>query len=204
MTEVTAILNRDAIAAWMDEHHLGDGPLSAFQTLSGGTQNVMVMFRRADRSYVLRRGPRHLRPRSNANILREMTLLQAIGSTAVPHARLIAACPDEDVLNGAVFYLMEPIDGFNAAVGLPAHWQHDRDIRHRAGLQLVEALATLGAVDYERVGLLDFGRPAGFLHRQVPRWLAELESFSTLPGCRTTSRPPGHPESCTATITWRM
>jgi aminoglycoside phosphotransferase (APT) family kinase protein len=177
-----SVLDRSAIAAWMDEQGLGCGELGEFAPLPGGTQNVMAMFSRSGRRYVIRRGPRHLRPRSNQNITREMTLLEALGSTEVPHARLIASCRREDVLHGAVFYLMEPVDGFNAAVSLPASWLADRDIRHRMGMSLVDALADLGSVDYEQAGLAGFGKPDGFLERQVPRWMSELESFSRLAG----------------------
>jgi aminoglycoside phosphotransferase (APT) family kinase protein len=176
------VLDRAAITTWMDERGLGCGELTEFQPLSGGTQNVMVTFTRAGRTYVLRRGPRHLRARSNQNILREITLLDALATTDVPHARLIAACESEDVLHGAVFYLMEPVDGFNAAVALAPAAQHDRAVRHRMGLALVDALASLGAIDYEKVGLTGFGKPDGFLERQVARWLGELESYSALPG----------------------
>jgi aminoglycoside phosphotransferase (APT) family kinase protein len=42
---------------------------------------------------------------------------------------------------------------------------------------MADALAKLGAVDYAAVGLGDFGKPNGFLERQVPRWLSELESY---------------------------
>ena len=46
------------------------------------------------------------------------------------------------------------------------------------GLSMAEAAARLGALDYRAVGLGDFGKPDGFLDRQVPRWLSELESYS--------------------------
>jgi len=45
------------------------------------------------------------------------------------------------------------------------------------GLSMADALAKLGAVDHVAVGLADFGKPAGFLERQVPRWLSELDSY---------------------------
>jgi aminoglycoside phosphotransferase (APT) family kinase protein len=50
-------------------------------------------------------------------------------------------------------------------------------MRFQMGLSMADALAKLGAVDYVAVGLGDFGKPAGFLERQVPRWLSELESY---------------------------
>jgi aminoglycoside phosphotransferase (APT) family kinase protein len=82
------------------------------------------------------------------------------------------------VLGGAAFYLMEPIDGFNPTVSLPDLHAGDVGVRHEMGLQAVDALAALGAVDHEAVGLGDLGKPEGFLERQVPRWLSELESYS--------------------------
>jgi aminoglycoside phosphotransferase (APT) family kinase protein len=81
-------------------------------------------------------------------------------------------------MGGAVFYLMEPVDGFNPANGLPALHANNPEIRHEMGIQAADAIARLGAVDYLAVGLADFGQPEGFLERQVPRWMSELESYS--------------------------
>lgn len=103
----------------MDAQGLGHGPLHDLQPIGGGTQNVMLRFVRDERTYVLRRGPEHLRPGSNKVISRESTVLRALAGTGVPHPTLIAACDDTDVLGDAVFYLMEPIDGFNAGLELP-------------------------------------------------------------------------------------
>ncbi|OBJ70724.1 phosphotransferase family protein [Mycobacterium sp. 1274756.6] len=166
----------------MSTQGLGDGPLHEVTELAGGTQNVMVRFTRSGRDYVLRRGPRHLRPASNTVILRETRVLAALAGTDVPHPPLIAACADPGVLGDAVFYLMEPVEGFNAGQGLPALHAEDAAIRHRMGLSMADALARLGAVDYRAVGLGDFGKPDGFLDRQVPRWLSELESYSQFDG----------------------
>jgi aminoglycoside phosphotransferase (APT) family kinase protein len=51
-------------------------------------------------------------------------------------------------------------------------------VRFRMGLSMAESLARLGAVDHTAVGLSDYGKPAGFLERQVPRWLSELEGYN--------------------------
>ena len=55
----------------------------------------------------------------NETMRREARILAALAGTAAPHPALIAACPSEAVL-GSAFYLMEPIDGFNATVAMPA------------------------------------------------------------------------------------
>ncbi|HNM10980.1 MAG TPA: phosphotransferase family protein [Mycobacterium sp.] len=162
----------------MSEQGLGAGPVENVSEIVGGTQNIMLRFTRSGREYVFRRGPKHLRPVSNKVILRETKVLHALAGTDVPHPRLIAVCEDTSVLGDAVFYLMEPVDGFNAGSGLPALHAGDAGIRHEMGLSMADAVARLGAVDHVAVGLADFGKADGFLDRQVPRWLSELESYS--------------------------
>jgi aminoglycoside phosphotransferase (APT) family kinase protein len=124
-----------------------------------------------------------LHPRSNSNetMCREMRLLQALADQDVPHPRLIAACPESDVL-GASFYLMEPIEGFNLSVGMPALHAGDRAIRRRMGFTLIDGILRLGRVDHLRVGLHDFGRIDGFLERQVGRWRSQLEGYCNYHG----------------------
>lgn len=167
----------EALAPWMSEQGLGDGPLENVSVITGGTQNVMLRFERSGRPYVFRRGPLHLRPVSNKVILRETRVLQALAGTDVPHPPFIAACEDTSVLGDAVFYLMEPIDGFNAGAELPELHAADPQLRYDMGLSMADALSRLAAVDHVAVGLSDFGKPEGFLDRQVPRWLSELESY---------------------------
>jgi len=168
----------DSITTWMSDQGLGDGPVENVTAIGGGTQNIMLRFERCGRPYVFRRGPRHLRPISNKVILRETQVLGALAGTDVPHPRLIAVCEDTAVLGDAVFYLMEPVDGFNAGESLPSLHASDPAIQFQMGLSMADALAKLGAVDHAAVGLTGFGKPDGFLERQVPRWLSELEGYS--------------------------
>nr|WP_216897188.1 phosphotransferase family protein [Nocardia alni] len=169
------------VGKWMDEQGLPTGEFTGVAPLGGGTQNIMLRFTRGGRDYVLRRGPKHLRAKSNDVIRREARLLGALTGTGVRAPEVIAACPDETVL-GAVFYLMEPIDGFNPQNELPALHAGDPEVRRQMGLSAVEGIARLGAVDYRALGLDDYGKPEGFLERQVPRWLGELESYAANDG----------------------
>lgn len=178
MDELAVDLER--LAGWMDGQGLGSGPLLRAERLAGGSQNILLRFTRAGRDFVLRRPPLHLRAGSNETMRREARLLAALATTAVPHPRLIAACPDESVI-GAVFYLMEPIDGFNPQNGLP-DTHHGAAVQHRMGLALVEGLAALHAVDHVAVGLGDFGKAEGFLERQVARWRSQLDGYGELVG----------------------
>ncbi len=178
-----------ALAAWMDREGLGSGALADVIHLTGGTQNILLKFKREDRDYVLRRPPVHVRANSNETMRREARLLAALAKTDVPHPRFIAACTDESVL-GAVFYLMAPVEGFNPVSGLPA-LHTDPKAQHRMGLALVEGIAALGALDHEALGLSDFGKPDNYLARQVSRWKGQLESYGEFAGWTGPQDLPG-------------
>src|SRR3546814_508673 len=121
---------------------------------------------------------------------REARVLGAISATDVPHARLIASCPEEDVL-GAAFYLMEPVEGFNATVALPPLHASDPSVRRQMGFALIDAAAALGRVDPFEVGLEDFGKLENFLTRQPSRWKGQFESYARHEGWPGPEAIPG-------------
>jgi aminoglycoside phosphotransferase (APT) family kinase protein len=171
----------EVLDLWMDDQGLPAGRIGAVAALTGGTQNILLRFERGGREYVLRRPPIHKRANSDETMRREARVLGALAGSPVPHPGLIAACPDEAVI-GAAFYLMEPIHGFSASRGLPPLHAGDRSIRRGMGFSMAEGIASLAAVDPIAVGLEGFGRPDGFLERQVSRWQHQLASYGELPG----------------------
>lgn len=175
------LVDFEVVGKWMDEQGLTSGEFEKVTPLGGGTQNIMLRFTRGDRDYVLRRGPKHLRAASNNVIRRESRILGALDGTGIRAPKVIAA-QDDDALIGAAFYLMEPITGFNPQNELPPLHAGDAEVRRQMGLSAVEAIARLGSLDHEALGLADYGKPEGFLERQVPRWLKELESYSVNEG----------------------
>ena len=183
-----AVVDVDVLSGWMDERGLGSGELTDLTPLPGGTQNLLLRFVRSGRTYVLRRPPEHKRKNSDETMRREARVLGALSGSDVPHPGLIAAEPDVDVL-GAAFYLMEPVDGFTPTTGLPEFHAGDPAVRRAMGFSLADAAAALGRVDHEAVGLSDFGKPEGYLQRQVPRWRAQLESYAELGGDWTPEIP---------------
>ena len=165
----------------MDEQGLGEGPLVDVEAITGGTQNILMRFSRSGRSYVLRHPPPHKRKNSDETMRREARLLAALAGTDVPHPALIAACAVLDVL-GSAFYLMEPVDGFNPSVAVPEPHLSSTEMQHQMGLAMVDAIAALGRVDHVEVGLGDFGKPDGWLERQVERWRSHLASYPPAEG----------------------
>ncbi|MGE0776269.1 MAG: phosphotransferase family protein [Sphingomonadaceae bacterium] len=188
--DIEGVIDLAALEAWMDGESLGCGRIDDLRLLPGGTQNILLRFRRGGDEYVLRRPPSHPRAGNNETMMREARVLAALAHSDVPHPRLIAACADEAVI-GAAFYLMEPVEGFNAVNGLPSSHADDPAVRHAMGMAIVDAATALGAVDHVAVGLADFGRTDHFLERQVPRWRKQLESYVGFAGWPGDSGIPG-------------
>jgi aminoglycoside phosphotransferase (APT) family kinase protein len=111
---------------------------------------------------------------------REYRVLSALADGAVPVPRPLALCRDETV-NGAPFYVMEHRPGIVPVERLPEGFAATPEERRRMGLALVDVLVRLHAVDPEAVGLGDFGRPEGYLERQVRRWAQQWERSRTRP-----------------------
>lgn len=176
------LLALERLVPWLDAQGLGTGsPIENAVPLGGGSSNAVFRFRRGDRSYVLRRPPRHPRPDSNRGIVREGTVLRALKQTEVPHPALHALCDDEAVI-GVCFYVMEPIDGWSPVSPLIEPFGSSPRLQREMGLALVDAAAALANVDYRAVGLAGFGKPEGYLERQVARWRSQLDSYRGLAG----------------------
>jgi aminoglycoside phosphotransferase (APT) family kinase protein len=180
-------IDPDALARWMDARGLPgrDAPVEA-RFVSGGASNELFEIRRGDLRMALRRPPRVVPPGRNETMLREYRVLAALEDSDVPHPRAIAACDDPSVL-GACFYLMDFVDGWSPmSMGRTWPAPFDRDLAARRGLafELVDGIARLARVDWRAAGLDGFGKPDGFLDRQVDRWLAHLARFRfrDLPG----------------------
>ncbi len=176
-----SLVDLDRVVAWMDEREIEAGPLLDVEQLAGGTQNILLKFRRGERAFVLRRPPPHKRANSDETMRREARVLGALAGTDVPHPELIAAEPDESVI-GAAFYLMEPIDGFNVTLGLPPAFAGDPAAEQAMGLSMADAIAALGRLDPTERGIADLGKWEGWGERQVPRWRKQLDSYRELDG----------------------
>jgi aminoglycoside phosphotransferase (APT) family kinase protein len=106
---------------------------------------------------------------------REYTVITALGPTAVPVPRTLHLCTDTAVL-GAPFYVMERVVGVHVVSQIPAGYADAPEQRRAIGEGLVDVLADLHSVDYAEVGLGEFGRPEGFMARQVRRWTKQWDA----------------------------
>ena len=169
------------VERWLLANGVLKGPgLDNIRLLAGGTQNIVLRFASGG-DLVLRHPPAKPRPNSNKLLEREIRLLNALAGSDVPHPTVIAACTDTAVVGG-VFYVMEAVDGFNPTVAMPDTAATSASVRHRMGIEMIDGLAALAAVDPIAKGLGDFGKLDGFLERQVSRWAGELQGYERFVG----------------------
>ncbi|EID52457.1 phosphotransferase family protein [Saccharomonospora xinjiangensis] len=160
------------------------GPLRA-RLIEGGRSNLTYVVGDGENRWVLRRPPLgHVLPTAH-DMGREHTVISALGPTPVPVPPTVLLCTDESVL-GAPFYVMDYIEGTP---------YRRRDQLEALGCErtrliaeaMIDTLSELHAVDYASVGLAGFGRPEGYLERQVRRWGRQLDASRSrdIPGIDT-------------------
>ncbi|MGW4116340.1 phosphotransferase family protein [Actinosynnema sp. NPDC004786] len=153
--------------------HLGSGPLTG-ELIPGGRSNLTYRVTDGEHRWVLRRPPLGHVLATAHDMSREHRVINALADTAVPVPRVELLCEDPDVI-GAPFYLMEEVPGAALRHRDQCPWLTPDKARALAE-RLVDVLADLHAVDPADVGLADFGRPDGFLARQVARWGKQLDA----------------------------
>ena len=107
-------------------------------------------------------------------MVREFTVIDALGGTSVPVPEAVHMCEDTSVL-GARFYLMELVNGLPVGTVDQAS-ELTADERRRLGFDFADTLAALHGIDPDAVGLSGFGRSDGYLERQLRRWGQQWEA----------------------------
>jgi len=149
-----------------------NGPLRA-SVLAGGKSNITYEVTDGRDRWVVRRPPLGHVLATAHDMAREYRVISALAGTSVPVPRTFLLCEDTGVI-GAPFYVMEKVAG--TAYRSAAQLETIGAERTRAiAMRMIGTLADLHAVDPTAVGLADFGKPSGYLERQVRRWGSQWE-----------------------------
>jgi aminoglycoside phosphotransferase (APT) family kinase protein len=180
MGDKTPLVDPDRLRAWLDASGIEPGASLAVIRITTGHSNEVFLVERGDRTFVLRRPPRTPLSPTAHDMAREHRLLSAFvdHDAAVPVPRPVALCTDVDVI-GAPFYLMERLEGVVVRDTTPEAFAADPTAPRAFGEALIDLLAATHAFDWRGSGLDGFGKPDGYLERQVPRWLGQLERYKT-------------------------
>jgi aminoglycoside phosphotransferase (APT) family kinase protein len=168
-------IDSERVSAWFGTHIAGVELPLRFHRVAGGRSNLTFEVRDAvDRGYVLRRPPvSHVLPTAH-DMTREHRIIAALGPAGIPVPPALGLCTDDDV-NGAPFYVMGFVDGIIARTADEAE-ALDADAKRTAGLDLVDTLAEIHAVDPDAVGIGDLARKEGYIARQLKRWYANYQA----------------------------
>ena len=175
--ELEPLIVVDALSEHLARELPGDDAPLEFERIGEGHSNITYLVCRGGDRFVLRRPPRGPLPPSAHDVLREWRILDAIKDTPARSPRTLLACADESVI-GAPFYVMEYVEGAVITGEIPGPLDTPEEHR-RMGLDLVDALAEVHAVDWRACGLESFGKPTGYLERQVKRFTGLWEYNKT-------------------------
>ncbi|GAB3231282.1 phosphotransferase family protein [Glycomyces halotolerans] len=181
-TEVPG-LDVAGLSRWLRREHpglAGDGPLKA-ALIDGGRSNLTYRVDGARTPLVLRRPPLGHVLTSAHDMRREHRVISALrGTVPVPPTVDVVDDTADGEVTGTVFFVMEHVDGqVLSEPELNAAWTPSG--LHRLGIELAEVLADLHEVDPDGVGLADFGRPRGYLARQMRTWRRQLDASRSRP-----------------------
>lgn len=150
------------------------GPLSA-ELVLGGRSNLTYYLTDGTTRWVLRRPPLGHVLRTAHDMTREFRVLSALADTTVPVPATVHLCEDPEPL-GAPFYVMQFVPGVVVRSRMQCEDELGAEGTTAVVNRLVDVLAELHTVDPAAVGLADFGRPEGYLARQVVRWRKQLDA----------------------------
>jgi len=165
----------DRLAAWLDDRVPGGSGPVRMEPYARASNEILLMTR-GDERWIVRKAPGAKLSATAHNMAREFRVLRALEGSDVPHPVPVALCEDDDVL-GAPFMVLGVVDGFTPELPLPPTF--DGPARRAMAFDLIDTLAAVERFDWRAAGLEGFGKPDGFLERQVDRWLGQLATYPT-------------------------
>lgn len=165
-------IDEQRLRAWMGAHVPEFSGSLAVEQFKGGQSNPTYKLITPERSYVLRRKPPGQLLKGAHAVDREAKVLTGLAKAGFPVPHVHGLCTDDDVI-GSWFYVMDMVEGrifWDATVPGVSHAE-----RHAIFDAMNSTIAQLHMVDYEAVGLGDYGRPGNYFQRQVGRWTQQYE-----------------------------
>jgi aminoglycoside phosphotransferase (APT) family kinase protein len=162
----------DQLLPWFTENVAPVGALTA-EVIGHGRSNITYRVNAGKNSWVVRRPPLSHVQATAHDMGREFRILTALAPTGFPAPKPYALCTDTEVI-GSQFYVMEYVDGFIAVDPHEVEKRFPESERRRIGEELVDVLVQLHSFVPDEIGLSDFGKPQGFIERQVRRFSQQL------------------------------
>lgn len=165
-------------------HLEGEPEVSQF---AGGNSNLTYRLKYANDDLVLRRPPFGTKAKTAHSMSREYRVMNAL-KPVFPSVPNTLYYTDDEAIIGSEFYVMQKVDGVLIRTRLPAEWNLTSSDTRRFCTCFWEKLIELHQVDFRKAGLGDFGKPSGYVERQVLGWndryeraiTPDVDNFSTV------------------------
>jgi aminoglycoside phosphotransferase (APT) family kinase protein len=178
-TGPNATVDTEGLRRFLRERKLGAADDLRVENISFGHSNEVHLAHFEGKHWALRRPPRGPLLPTAHDVMREYRVLSALQDTPVPIPRVYAACDDPSYI-GAPFYLMEYMQGDVIRAETRGTFATTPESRRKASEAMIDLLVTLQEVDWRAVGLEGFGRPDGYLPRQLKRWVSQLQGATAI------------------------
>lgn len=170
----------DTLNTYLNEQISDFGSISSIGQFGGGYSNLTYLIQTSQKSYVLRRPPFGAKDiKKGHDMAREYQILSTLckaGYSKVPQT--ILCCVDENIL-GCPFYLMEKIEGVILRGKMGAKLAIPPVQMRQLSQNLIDALVELHQIDIVQTGLIQIGKPEGYIQRQVEGWSKRYEAAQT-------------------------
>jgi aminoglycoside phosphotransferase (APT) family kinase protein len=153
----------------------GDPDISQFP---GGKSNLTYRLKYANNDLVIRRPPFGTRAKTAHSMIREYRIMTALKPVYPSVADTLYYTDDESII-GSEFYVMRRVDGLLIGKHIPQEWAFAAEDTRRLCTRFWEKLIELHQVDYVAAGLADFGKPEGYIERQILGWNRRFEKVIT-------------------------
>ena len=175
--DLAGLVDAARLETWMDGEDLSRGAPIELRRITTGHSNELFEVTRGDTRLALRRPPATPLAPTAHDMTREFRVLSAIVGSGhpVPVPRPVRLCDDDSVI-GAPFYLMELVEGVTPRHEIPKTLEHS-GVGGELAYALIDVLSAIHSIDWQAAGLEGFGRPSGYLDRQIARWSGQLESY---------------------------
>lgn len=165
-----------ALERYLVRHIAGVGGPLVVRQYEGGQSNPTYYVKAGEREFVLRRKPPGTLLPSAHLVEREYRILTALAQTDVPVPRTHVLCEDPTVI-GTAFYIMDCVRGrVFTDPRIPGLAPRERAAVYDS---MADVLARLHRVDWQALGLADYGRPGNYFARQIHRWTEQYRASET-------------------------
>lgn len=161
---------------WIKKNTTIEADILSIKKFEAGQSNPTYLLKSEHKNFVLRSKPTGKLLPGAHRIDREFKVMSSLEASTIPVPKMFGYCQDEDLI-GSEFYIMEYLEGNNEIDPLLTNYEVDQ--RDKIYRNKIKILADLASLNLKEVGLEKFGRPEGYLERQINLWIKQYRASQT-------------------------